>query len=247
MEQKIFDAVKAELSPLFTENGFTENDNSFIGETTAFKIEYDAEKNLFLLLCAEVVDGSTDAYAVASSYLFDENGTLSDAAAVGIDFADTVKTKLGLSRRVTRSADVALPTKSGADTPGMDDLCNRMLAIFPAYKEQYKENVQENGEFLYVNFFLDTVAVDIRNLIAEGNDKKLKKIYDALNELYVKGDRNVGNVIVVAILGGAVKGDKELTEKLLCGLGDYQYLKSAVRNITDRTAKDKRLKEMYGI
>ncbi len=248
MEQNIFDAVLAEIRPTLSENGFSEADGVFSGETRAFKIGYNSEAKLFELYSAEVAEGSTGEFSVASSYLFDDTSTLSDATAVGIDFNDTVTSLLGINTRKTRSASaVALPSRSNSDTPGMDDLCSKLLAIFPQHKDAYKEHIAEHGEFLYVTFLLDTVCADIRALLESGSDKKLKKIYDALNDLYVKGDRNVGNTIVVVVLGGAVKGDAALTEKLLAGLSEFQYLKVAVRNVFARTKKDKRLKELYGI
>lgn len=247
MEQKIFDAVYAEIRPLLCENGFSENEGVFTGDTRAFKVEYDEEHHLFHLQTAEVADGTVGEFDVASSYLFDEHSTLTDASSVGIDFNDTAASLLGVNKRKTRSAEVALPTKTGGDTLTVDDLANKLLAIFPAYKDAYKENVMQNGEFLYVDFFLSTVTADLRELLIKDNSKKLKKIYDALNELYVKGDRTVGNLVVVVILGGTLKGDKELTNKMLAGLADFPHLKSAVYNISARTKRDKKLREMYGM
>ncbi len=247
MEQKIYDAIYGEIRPILEENNFSETDGVFSNETRAFKVCYNEEKHLFELLSAEATDGVLGEYAVASSYLFDENSTASDASAVGIDFNDTLATLLGVSKRKTRSANVALPQKTGGDTLTLDDLANKLLAIFPAYKDAYKDNVSQNGELLYVDFFQNTVTNDIRDLLIKDNTKKLKKIYDALNELFVKGDHTVGNIVVVIILGGTVKGDKELTEKMLAGLADFPHLKTAVYNISLRTKRDKKLREIYGM
>lgn len=248
MEQKIFDAVIDELRPALTDQGFTENDGVFTSDKRSFKIDYDEEKQLFLLLSAEVTDGQVGEYTTASSYLFDSTQTANDAVSVGMDFTDTAASLLGTSTRKMRSANaVSLPTKSDGDSADIGELCNKLLAIFPAYKEEYKTRVADDGEFLYVQFMLDTFAKEIRALIEADSGKKLKKIYDALNDLYVKGDRNVGNTIIVVLLGGAIKGDKDLTEKMLAGLADFPYLKKGVRIISERTAKDKKLREIYGI
>ncbi len=247
MEQKIFEAIYDEIRPLLTENNFFEKDGVFSGDNRAFKVDYNEERHLFELLSAEVTDGTLGEYASVSSYLFDENSTAADAVAVGIDFNDTISSLLGVSKRKTRSAEVALPQKTGGDTLTVDDLANKLLAIFPAYKDAYKECVSQYGELLYVDFFQTTVTNDIRELLTKDNHKKLKKIYDALNELYVKGDRTVGNLVVVVILGGTLKGDKELTEKMITGLADFPHLKNAVYNISLRTKRDKKLREIYGI
>ncbi len=248
MEQKIIDAVLEELRPTLSQNGFEEKDGTFLGENKAFKIEYRADKEIFCLLSADVVAGEVGEYSVASSYLFDSTQRESDAAAVGIDFNDTLTSLLGINtRKARRSFDVALPSKSDSDTADIGELCNRVLAIFPAYKDLYKERVAAEGEFLYIDFFLETAAKEIEALLDADNNKKLKKIYDTLNDLYVRGDRNVGNTIIVVILGGAIKGDAAKTAKMLEGLEAFPYLKKPLRQVALRTKKDRFLREMYGI
>ena len=248
MDQKIINAVLDEIRPTLTDKGFEEKDGVFTGEKLAIKIEYDEARQIFKLLSAEIVAGESQSFSVASSYLFDSTQTVNDAAAVGIDFNDTVATLLGVNtRKVRRIGDIALPTKSDSDTADIGELCNRVLAIFPAYKDLYKERMATEGEFLYVNFFLDTAAKEITALLEADNKKKLKKIYDTLNDLYIRGERAVGNTIIVVILGGAIKGDPALTEKMLEGLTDFPYLKKAVRQISLRTKKDRVLREIYGI
>ncbi len=248
MEQKIIDAVLAEIRPVLESNGFTENNGIFTSDARAFYVEYNEEKQIFCLNSATVTDGNVGEYTCAGSYLFDSTQTVADAAAVGMDFNDTIASVLGINGRKLRAAQsVALPQKAEGDTADIGALCNKLLAIFPAYKDVYKERVAEDGEFLYIQFLLDTVAPEIKALLEGGNGKKLKKIYDALNDLYVKGDQNVGNTIIVVVLGGAIKGDEALTQKMLEGLADFPYLKKAVYNISRRTKKDKMLKEIYGI
>ena len=248
MEQKIFDAVLEEIRPTLLDKSFSEKDGVFLGEKMAIKIEYDESREVFNLLSADVVAGEVGEYTVSSSYLFDSTQQVGDAAAVGIDFNDTIASLLGVNtRKVRRLNDIALPQKSDGETADVGELCNRVLAIFPAYKDLYKERMAADGEFLYVNFFLDTAAKEIAILLQEGNKKKLKKIYDTLNDLYIRGERAVGNAIIVVILGGAVKGDPDLTAKMLYGLTDFPYLKKAVRHISLRTKKDRLLREIYGI
>lgn len=248
MEQKIIDAVLAEIRPTLTANGFEEKNGIFAGEKKAFKVEYNEEKQIFCLLAADVIAGEQGEFAVASSYLFDSTQRESDAVSVGIDFNDTLTTILGVNTRVVRrGGEVALPSKSAGDTADIGELANRILAIFPAYKDLYKERVAADGEFLYIDFFMETATKEIATLLDENNKKKLKKIYDTLNDLYVRGDRSVGNAIIVVILGGALKGDADKTAKMLEGLADFPYLQKPVRQIALRTKKDRLLKEIYGI
>ncbi|MBQ8550624.1 MAG: hypothetical protein IJ426_04715 [Clostridia bacterium] len=248
MEQKIIDAVLGEIRPTLTDNGYTEKDGVFTNDSRAVKVEYDESRELFNLLTAEVTAGEVGSYSVAASYLFDSTQRESDAVAVGIDFNDTVTSLLGINpRKARRANDISLPQKSGGDTADIGELCNKILAIFPAYKDLYKERMAEDGEFLYINFFLETAAKEIAQLLEENNKKKLKKIYDSLNDLYVRGDRNVGNTVIVVILGGAIKGDPVKTAAMLEGLEDFPYLKKPVRHIALRTRKDRFLREIYGL
>ncbi len=249
MEQKFFDAVNAEIRPLLSERGFSETDGAFWGDGYAFKVAYNDSAKVFELLSAEVTDKTVGEYATVTSYLFDEGSTVNDAAAVGIDFNDTVASILGVNKRISnRNTEVTIPTKSsGGQTLTVEDLCGKMLAIFPARKEEYKDHVRLNGEFLCVDFFLNTFANDIRDMLVANNQKKLKKLYDALNDMYVNGDRTVGNLVVVVLLGGAVKNDRELTQRVVEGLSDHAHLKTAFYNLASLIRKDKRLKEIYGI
>ena len=247
MEQKFFDAIYAELSPVLCENGFSFSEGVYQSDSAAYKIEYNAEGKVFMLMRAAVENGSASEYSAVTSYLFDEDSTVSDATAVGIDFLDTVSSALGLNARKQRTAAVELPQKSDSETPGIEDLTSKLLAIFPKHKDAYKEHIAEYSDFLYANFYLDNFAPDLSEIIESGNDKKLRKTCDALNELYCKGNRNVSDAVVVLLFGAAVKGDAAKATRVLEALKDHQYLKPAVHNIIKRTAHDKKLKEMYKI
>lgn len=246
MEQKFFDAVNGVLSEALLEAGFTFADGAFTGDALSFRVAYNDEGKVFVLEKASVSEGTVGEYAAVTTYLFDEESTLSDAEAVGIDFADTARNLLGLGRRRVAAA-IQLPKKSDSQNPGIEDLTSKLLAIFPKHKDSYKEHVEEYGEFLYVNFFLETFTLDLREMLDSGNDKKLRKTCDALNELYCKGDRSVSDAVVVVLLGGAVAGDAARAERLLSALANHQFLKPAVHNIIKRTAHDKKLREIYGL
>lgn len=246
MEQKFFDAVNSALSEVLTEAGFAFADGVFTGDALSFRVAYNDDSKVFVLEKAEVSEGSVGEYSAVTSYLFDEESNLRDAEAVGIDFADTVRNVLGLGRRKVTKA-IELPKSSDAENPGIDALTSKLLAIFPKHKDAYKDHIAHYGEFLYVNFFLSTFTLDLREMIEAGNDKKLRKTCDALNELYCKGNRSVSDAVVVVLFGGAVAGDDKKAEKLLSALEGHQYLKPAVYNIVKRTARDRKLREMYGL
>ena len=54
MEQKFFDAIYAELSPVLCENGFSFSEGVYQSDSAAYKIEYNAEGKVFMLTATKV-------------------------------------------------------------------------------------------------------------------------------------------------------------------------------------------------
>ena len=111
------------------------------------------------------------------------------------DFADSLREIFGMKKQVSNLKDVALPSKAASrgPTPNVEALAQRFLAIFPQYKDAYREHMAKYGEFLYQDFFARTAAVKLKELCADpkANKKQLEKFFDLLNEMYAEGDANV--------------------------------------------------------
>lgn len=247
MENHFFDIVMAQLAELISEQGFAKcEDGSYANDVKCFKVEYDEAAGLYNLFIADAADEPE--YATVSSWSFSDEKGEKEAKTIGMDFLDTLRTKLGVKPNMAKAAqNVPLPKKSGAKVGDINALAQQMLAVFPKYKDTYKEHVAANGEFLYLTFFAETVVLDIRAALDEQSKKPLKKIFDVLCDAYVEADRAAQNAIAVTIVTGAIAGDKTRYETALTYMEDCTYLKTAVMQLNkEYAAKNKKLKAMIG-
>lgn len=250
MNKQVLEKITEQLSGIIETNDFISNKqgNEFKNDRLAFKISHDEEKKMLLLDVAEINEsGEVGEYSNASSWLFEESENLRDAESAGLDFLDTLKGRLGIRRvRTNRSGEVAMPRKEAGATPNIEALCVKTLAIFPQFKEAYKEHVSHYGSLLAIEFFKSTLTVKLGELLDEKNKKSLKKTFAMLSDLYEEGDRNVQNIIIGVVLGGAVRGNNERYETALEYLEDNNYIKNAFINIVGLINKDKRYNEILG-
>lgn len=247
MENHFYDVVLKQLEEFIAEQGFAKcEDGSYANEVKCFKVEFDQDAGLYNLYMADAADEPE--YATISSWRFNDEKGEKEAATIGRDFLDTLRTKMGVKPNYAKNAaNVPLPKKGGAKAGDINALTQQMLAVFPKYKDVYKSHVAEYGEFLYINFFTNTVVLDIRQALDEQNKKQLKKIFDVLCDLYVEGDRATQNAVAVTIITGAISDSKERFETAISYMEDCTYLKTAVTQLNrEYTAKNKKLKSMIG-
>ena len=247
MENHFYDVVLKQLEEFIAEQNFERReDGSYANEVKCFKVEFDEEQGLYNLYMADAADEPE--YATISSWRFNDEKGEKEATTIGRDFLDTLRTKLGVKPNyVKNAANVPLPKKGSAKAGDINALAQQMLAVFPKYKDTYKEHVAEYGEFLYINFFTNTVVVDIKEALDEQNKKQLKKIFDTLCDLYVEGDRATQNAIAVTIVTGAIGCSKERFETAVSYMEDCAYLKTAVTQLNrEYNANNKKLKSMIG-
>jgi hypothetical protein len=247
MDNRYYSQVVAGMQAFLDEQSFRqEEDGTFVSEKKLFRIEYDEKKQVYLLQVADPVEEGEPVYKTASSWLFDDSQTARDAEAVSIDFVDELRRQLGITPpRAKRYGDIALPTKADAgETPNSLVLCQKTLAIFPQFKDEYKAHVEQYGEFLCIEFFSKTLAPKLRELLRENNKKQLKKVLEMLSQMFIEGDRMVGNVIVVTILCGAIGTDQSLYDTAYEALKDMPHLQTAMRYAFERLPKDKQMQKM---
>ena len=117
------------MLPFLKENGFNETNGAFVCEDNKVNFVYNEAKKVYELYLNE---------NVVSVYLFDETQTEKDVESVAIDFTDTLKTKLGIKKAKPTANQVALPDELKGEKVGVGGLAQKLLAIFPAHKENYK-------------------------------------------------------------------------------------------------------------
>lgn len=243
MTESMLNVVISRLKPVIDSQKFVRQESEdcvFVNSSCAFRIRYDENKHVFLLEKSDLKeDGASDFYTI-SSYLFDERSTEADAASVGNDFLDTLNNELGLARSVAMAKrDVPLPGKNKGDgTPGLETFSNRFLTLFPAYKDQYKEEVARYGGFLPDHFFSRTAAVVLRQAVENRDLKQLDKMVGMLDQYYVDGDYEVQSTITYSIIGEAFRGRDELFDVFLDLIGDkYQYIRQPAINMMNFVIK----------
>lgn len=243
MDKTYFDAVISEMQVLLDGQKFTEDNGIYKNDVLAVKIEFDEEKRLFNLLTAPVEDGNTGDFTVAESWLFDEDQTVKDAAAVGVDFADTLRKKLGLKKGTAKAnaSDVDLPTANKGSAVTVLTLTQKLLAFYPAYKDAYRESVAQYGKFLYLDFFTEKFVPEIKNTITNGTKKQIKKLFDMLTEIYVEGDSTASDA-VTAVICAAVYDLPDGIKTVETYCEECNHLSQSVRYLSDEIKHNKKLK-----
>lgn len=243
MNEKCYNAVIGEMQVLLDGQGFKAKDDIFVNEKTAVKVYYDESTKCFNLAVAPIVDESIGEFAVVANWLFDETQTEKDAAAVGVDFADTLRIQLGLKKSVTRgAAQVNLPVAEKGDEVNVLTLTQKLLAIFPEKKDVYKQSVADNGKYLYVDFIFGEFLPEIKKMLANAgtNKKQIKKLFDMFTEIYVEGDGASADMVVSIIAAAIYKDDK--AGETAFGFIEHQHLKICVQQFEKELAHNKKLR-----
>ena len=249
MEKKFFDEIVSFMSKTIATFNFVPvegEEYTFVGETKAFKIVYTDNKQ-FCLQVANVSEGAIGEYSDKASWLFDENHSSKDTLIIAEDFEDTLFKELGVKRQAAHSgAEISLPNKTVAgQTPNIENFTQKILAIFPEFKESYKEELEKNGEYLYIDFLKKTFIPKFRAVVASGNKKQISKIMDMLGKMYYEGDSTVSNVVVGVVIAGTFKDDAEAFDKCAEAIEDYPCLRSAGRQILQCVKKNKKYAAMF--
>ena len=246
MDNKCFDAVIAEMKPLLDGQNFKLDGEVYKNSTKAVKIIFDDTSKMFILKAADIIEEEIGDYSVLSSWLFDDDQTVKDAAAVGVDFADTLRSNMGLKKatRATSANSVALPTTEKGDAVTITALTQKLLAIFPEYKEEYKATVAKYGKFLHQEFFMSNFVPSIKTMLAnkEANRKPIKKLFDMFSELYVEGDGETVDQIV-AIISAAVFENQEFTDTFKENTEGNEHLQKSVEDFIPFIKSNKKLRE----
>ncbi len=239
MDKKYFDAIIGEMQVLLDGQKFIKDEEIFKNDQKAVKIEYNDAAKQFILMIANVSDGEVGEFSAASSWLFDENQNERDAAAVGVDFADTLRTLLGLKKE-RAAANVDLPVAEKSDTATISALTQKLLATFPQFKEPYKSSVQKHNKFLYLDFFAENFVPAIKQLMETGTKKQNKKLFDMLSEMYNIGNGETTDA-VVAIICAVIYNDEKKAQIFAEYTNENKHMKTAVREFTKILSKNTKL------
>lgn len=208
MDNKYFENVINELNPFFEENGIIAKDDMFVSDTKAISVKYEEERQMYTLSIAEINDGAIGEFSEINAWLFDDSQNAKDASSVGIDFANTLRKEFGIKHTRAVNTNISLPTAVKGDVIDISSFAKKMLDIFPALKDEYKNHISIYGNFLYLNFFGEHLVPRLVRLFEEGTKKQIKKFYDVAEDVYVKGDKDTVNTMIAVLAAAAHKNEK---------------------------------------
>ena len=240
MDNRYFENVIKELEPLFDENGITEKDGVFVSENKAISVNYNEQRQMYTLSVADITDGNIGEYKEINSWLFDDSQNAKDAASVGIDFANSLRKEFGIKHTRLANANVELPTAVRGDVMNISGFAKKMLDIFPALKDEYKNHIAVYGNFLYLNFFGEFLVPRLVRLFEEGTKKQIKKFYDVAEDAYVKGDKDTVNTLICVLAAAAYKNEK-VTNEIKEMLSQNSHFLNSFENFVPAFSKNKKL------
>lgn len=242
MDNRYYENVIEELRPFLDENGFSfKEDGSFQTEAKAFKVEYNEQRQMYILLGADFNEsGELGEYEELSAWLFDDTQNAKDAVAVGIGFTAVIRESLGikLKRAAVSSVDLPSADKNGSLT--VTGFAKKVLDVFPQFKDAYKEHVAQYGNFLYLNFYRETLIPQIRIILNEDTKKGKKKLFELMENGYVQGDRETVNAVVAVLAAAACESD-EMKQKLLDAIAEDKHMQNSVSTLIPLISSRKKL------
>lgn len=245
MLEKSYEIIVEELKPLFEEQGFksesSDDGEIYKSEKKAVKIRFDDKKKMYKMYVADVKEGTLE-FTELSTWLFEDDSDEKDARSIGADFKDTLEEVLGIKKAAFNAhrSQIDLPSKAAPGaTPGIGAFTQRFLTICPQFKDDYKDNVAQYGDFLYYDFYCKIAAPYLRDLLKRNDKKQLTKFCKMISEMYIDGDSEVDRVIVCCILGESVYDNEELLSRLEEYLEGEDYLKHILKITVSLIKKDK--------
>ena len=235
MDNRYIDKVLEEMSPFFEEQGFKSTEKGkYKNDTCEISIEYDDARQMYVLKKAEGAEGKE-----ISAWLFDDSQTERDAVSVGIDFTETLSENLGVKKnsRARRLIDMPEMSKDGAD---INSFAKKVLDVYPQFKETYRAHIGKYGNFLYLNFFGETLVPQLKSVLNTGDKKSIKKIFTVFENTYITGDKDTVNAMV-AVIAATVCDDERAQANLAVTLEDNKHLLNAVTSLAPKIKANKKL------
>lgn len=245
-----FSIIEKQLTNKNNELGFkrsSADDKSivFSGDKGMYRLVYNPDGPVLEFDCAYETEESEAKWNTVSKTLFElEAIEERDAKSTANEISDEI-TSLFAARKKVDLDKIKMPkavsrtkAKNGAINYDTDSLANRFGVLFPDLKDEIKRNIAAYGEFLPETFFMEYGTPRVLDVLRNGSDAEVKKMFKMLNEVYEDGTNEVQDIIGVTILG-EIKGDKELMTRA----DEYmiEYMAGPVHEINKLTAKNNRL------
>ena len=244
--EKNLDDINSEL--VFAFKRSLDNCIVFSGEKGIYRLVFDASNSIMVFECAYDTESQEPEFNTLSRSLFDPvSYNERDAKSLSNEIRDEL-TALFMSRKKVNLDKVKMPkavsrtkAKNGITSYDTDSLANRFGTLYPDMKDAVKENIVKYGEFLPETFFVEIGTQKVIDVIANGSEADVKKLFKMLNEVYEDGTNEVQDIIGVTMLG-EMKNDPKLME--VADKYMSEYMSGPVHEINKITAKNNKLTKM---
>lgn len=250
---EVFKIVEKNLDDINTELGFavksSDNDSLvFSGEKGVYRLVFDSSNSIMSFECAYDTEAQEPEFNTLSRSLFDPvSYNEKDAKSLSNEIRDEL-TSLFMARKKVNLDKVKMPkavsrtkAKNGVISYDTDSLANRFGTLYPDMKDAVKENIAKYGEFLPETFFTEIGTERVMDVIANGGEAEVKKLFKMLNEVYEDGTNEVQDIIGVTILG-EMKNDPKLME--VADKYMSEYMSGPVHEINKITSKKNKLTKL---
>ena len=190
------------------------------GEKGKLRVLFSGNKVLLLAGAADAESEDDSDYSkLLTAFVDYDEYTEKDIRSTANDIIEALQENFGIKAQQRQNTKMPVPVsrtqaKSGVMSYNPLTLANRLLAVYPELKEIYKQNIEDYGEFLAEDFFINHANKLIIETINKSDPQKMKKLFGIFNEVFEDGTNETQGVIAVTILGSQ-HNDPDFMQKIV--------------------------------
>ncbi|MGI6772474.1 MAG: DUF7674 family protein [Acutalibacteraceae bacterium] len=190
------------------------------GEKGKLRVLFSGNKVLLLAGAADAESEDDSDYSkLLTAFVDYDEYTEKDIRSTANDIIEALQENFGIKAQQRQNTKMPVPVsrtqaKSGVMSYNPLTLANRLLAVYPELKEIYKQSIEDYGEFLAEDFFINHANKLIIETINKSDPQKMKKLFGIFNEVFEDGTNETQGVIAVTILGSQYN-DPDFMQKIV--------------------------------
>lgn len=190
------------------------------GEKGKLRVLFSGNKVLLLAGAADAESEDDSDYSkLLTAFVDYDEYTEKDIRSTANDIIEALQENFGIKAQQRQNTKMPVPVsrtqaKSGVMSYNPLTLANRLLAVYPELKEIYKQSIEDYGEFLAEDFFINHANKLIIETINKSDPQKMKKLFGIFNEVFEDGTNETQGVIAVTILGSQ-HNDPDFMQKIV--------------------------------
>lgn len=187
------------------------------GDKGRVRIEHEGDKLALFCARADESDAPDDDMRRVSLSLLDlESFNEKDIKFINEEFNETFEKNFsGKAQHSGKKAPTPVSrtqAKSGALSYDANTLGSRFSTIYPQLRDEYKRNVDEYGEFLAEDFFINHGNALVLETLRQNEKIQMRKLFNLLNDIYENGTNDTQSLVAVTVLGCTLAENPELLD-----------------------------------